>query len=143
MKSVFAIFILGLLLLNCKDKESEPLPAIKDIYGTWRLEAYERTANGEKTWELVPVSEQPYEITFRFDGVILNDKGLPACCTPDSYKLNGVPFKIEPKEKLEQNPQCNLVDCISSKWEIEQNDDELIISLIDTSPVRRSRYVRQ
>ncbi|MCF2447222.1 hypothetical protein L0657_24925 [Dyadobacter sp. CY345] len=143
MKSIFVILALTFFLCDCRDKDPEPLPAIKEIFGTWRLEAYGRTINGEIKWESVSSTDQPYLITFRHDGVVLNDKGLPVCCAPKSYTLNGVLFEIIPKEKVESNPQCAFVDCITSKWNIEQNEDQLILTLSDVVAVSKSKYVRQ
>ena len=141
MKKLLFFICLYIFVLGCKNERTEPLPEIKTIVGKWRLEAYERTENGQTTWEKVSGNEPSY-LSFRFDGVILDSKGLPACCTPPAYKLNGTTFTVVPKADLPENKQCYLVDCIGcASWDIEQDGDEMIISICKIGS--RARYVRQ
>lgn len=141
MKQIFIFVLLVLTFSGCKKEENQdPLPEIKTIVGKWRLDAYERIVNGEKVWE--KVTGEPSYLSFRFDGVILGKDGLPTCCAPTSFTLNGILFNIVPKAKLPENPQCALVDCYSCPiWEMEQNEDQLILSYcIGPS---RARYIRE
>ncbi|MPR33739.1 hypothetical protein [Salmonirosea aquatica] len=147
MKRYLYIFLLPLLLLNCK-KESEPapLPAIEEIVGKWRLDAVEKTVNGQKVWEQVsgPVPIFTYYLVFRFDGVILGEKGLSWCCSPETLIVNGTSFKIKPKAKVPTNPQCAYVDCISCpSWDLEQRDNELILTSACEFLNYRHRYLRE
>lgn len=142
MKRYLYILLIPFLLLNCK-KEKEPAPAIKEIVGRWRLDAVEKTVNGQKVWEKVS-SDSPSYLTFRFDGVILDGKGLPWCCSPETLIVNGTSFKIKPKAKVPTNPQCALIDCVScSSWDLEQKENELIITLACQSLNYRHRYLRE
>ncbi|WP_221391644.1 hypothetical protein [Dyadobacter sp. NIV53] len=140
MKQFIAYLLLILLLSDCKKSAVDPetLPEIKNIAGKWRSDSYERTINGKKVWEKVTANY----IIFRFDGVLLENNGLPACCTPESYNINGKPFQIVPKTPLDHNPQCDLIDCIiCESWDIEQIDNEMIITYCIMGG--RIKYVRE
>jgi hypothetical protein len=142
MKGYLYIFLIPLLLLNCK-KKPEPLPAIENIVGRWRLDAMEKTVNGQKIWEKVSYDPPAY-LTFRFDGVSLDGNGLPLCCAPDSLIVEGTPFKIKPQTKVPENPQCHLVDCAScSYWNLEQKGNELILTSACEFLNYRHRYLRE
>lgn len=141
MKGLTVILLLAIAFTACKKDSNEPVPAVKSIVGKWRLDAYERTINGLKVWEKITDNEPSY-LSFRYDGVILGTNDLPVCCGPGSYKLNGNLFKIEPKGKLPENPQCTLVDCVGCPtWDMEQNGNELIIS--SCRQFIRARYIRE
>ncbi len=47
----------------------------------------------------------------RYDGVILDWKGLKRCCDPSYYFINGVRFDVVPGAPVKDNPQCELIDC--------------------------------
>lgn len=141
MKRYLYILLIPFLFLTCK-KEPAPLPAIQEIVGRWRLDAMEKTVNGQKVWEKVSFNSPAY-LAFRFDGVILDGEGLPACCAPDSLVVNGTPFKIKPKAKVPENPQCHFVDCaLCPSWDLEQKDNELIITSRCDVLNFRYRYLR-
>lgn len=65
MKKLLCLLLLPLLLLNCKKKDPDPLPAVKEIAGKWRLEANEKTVNGQKVWEKVS-DTSPYSLHCSF-----------------------------------------------------------------------------
>lgn len=140
MKRILYILLIPFLLLNCK-QEPAPLPAIKEIVGKWRLEATEKTVNGQKVWEKVS-DDSPSYLTFRFDGVPLDGKGLPLCCAPDSLVVNGTPFKIKPLAKVPANPSCATVYCFSCpSWNLEQKGNELILASECEFQNYRQRYL--
>jgi len=142
MKRYLYILLVPLLLLNCK-KEPAPLPAIKEVVGRWRLDAVEKTVNGQQIWEKVP-ADPPSHLVFRFDGVILDENGLPWCCVPDSLIVNGTPFKIKPLASIPENPQCHLVDCAAcSSWDLEQKENELTLTSNCEFVHYRRRYLRE
>ena len=142
MKRYIYILLIPLLLLNCK-REPAPLPAIKEIVGRWRLDAMEKTVNGQKVWEKVSYDPPSY-LVFRFDGVILDGNGLPYCCSPDTLVVNGTPFKIRPQAKVPENPQCHLVDCAYCRyWDLEQIGNELILTSKCDFLNYRHRYLRE
>lgn len=140
MKQLSFTLLMLFFLVACKEDSPKPEPAIQGIVGTWKHIAYERVVDGEKKW--VPVDGEPYYMTFRSDGLILNAAGLPACCAPNAYYVNGELFQVTPKTTPPVNPQCALVDCVGCEtWNIEQTANELIVTLCE--PVAtRSKYVR-
>jgi len=140
MKQLLFFTIICVFVLGCKKDKAEPISEIKTIVGKWRLDAYERTINGQTTWE--KVANEPSYLSFRFDGVILDSNGLPACCAPASYNLNGVKFTIVPKADLPENKQCYLVDCIGCpSWDIGQTGDEMVVGICGIAP--KAKYLRQ
>lgn len=142
MKRLLLILILPLLFLECKKNDLETEPAVKSIAGKWQLVAYEKTVDGEKVWENVDPDSQKNFTIFRGDGVILDSKGLPACCAPMKYFLNGNLFEIKTVVDHTLNSSCNFVDCIGCEyWNIEQKEDEMIITLCDTVPIK-TKYIR-
>jgi hypothetical protein len=143
MKRYLYTLLIPFLLLNCKEREPEPLPAIKEIVGKWRLDAIEKTVNGQTAWEKVSY-DQPWYLVFRFDGVILDGNGLPYCCAPETLIVNGAPFKIKPRAEIPENPQCYLVDCASCpSWDLEQKENELILTSGCAYMKYRQRYLRE
>jgi hypothetical protein len=141
MKKLLFALMISLILVACKKNNREPEPEIAAIVNTWKQTAYEKTVNGAKIW--VPVDGEPHYISFRFDGLILDSKGLPLCCAPKAYYVNGVLFKVQPKAEVPFNEQCALVDCIGcGAWDIEQTGNELILSYCE--PIKtRSKYIRK
>ncbi|GAB3167815.1 hypothetical protein GCM10027291_15350 [Telluribacter humicola] len=109
--------------------------------GQWKLVAHEQTLNGVTQWVDVP-NDQKNTLHFRYDGVVLNDKGLPKCCGPSALRIDGQHFKIEPKEPLPNNPDCALIFCgTCEEWNILVQGDEFIHSCPE-SQSGRSRYIR-
>lgn len=141
MKKLLIALMISHVLVACKKDAPEPEPEIAAIVHSWKLTAYENTVDGKKIW--VPVDGEPYYFSFRFDGLILDSNGLPVCCSPKAYYLNGVLFEVKPKAEVPVNVQCGLVDCIScDTWNIEQTGNELIVSLCEPFAARRSKYIR-
>ena len=142
MKKLLFTLIISLAAVACKKDDPEPEPEIAAIVSTWKHIAYENTVDGEKIW--VPVDGESSYISFRFDGLILDSKGLPACCAPKAYYLNGVLFEVKPKAEVPINSYCISVDCIGcDTWDIEQTGNELIISLCEPFTDRRSKFIRE
>jgi len=144
MKLIIISVILSAILFGCKKSNPsshDPDPAIKMIVGKWKRVAYEKTVNGKKTWEEVDKDSQYNFMIFRYDGVILDSNGLPSCCAPAQYYVNGVVFKVVPKSEVPVNPSCAFVDCVGcASWNIEQTGNELILELCLNFP--RSKFVR-
>ncbi len=126
MKQLLLLIAVLLMCISCKKDAPEPDPEVAWLVGNWQEIAREQTVDGELQWEAV---QQGAFLTFRFDGVLLNEKGLPACCGPTAFNINGVDYPIVPKAKIEENPACSLVDCFPcATWDLEQNGNELILS---------------
>ena len=137
MKNLLLLLVL-LSLIGCKEKKLSP-EAIQPLVGKWRLDAVE-PAEDVKRWEIVPL-KNAYYFEVRYDGVILDANGLPACCAPKYLKMNQKTFLIEPKETLAPNPQCALVLCVTcDTWNMELQNDTLIVSYCTGSG--RNRFVR-
>lgn len=143
MKRILYALLLPILLVGCKkEKDPAPLPVIKEIVGKWRLDALEKTVNGQKVWEKVSYDPPTY-LAFRFDGVILDNKGLPWCCSPETLIVNGTSFRVDPLAKVPTNPQCALVNCYSCpSWDLQRNENELIITSSCEFMKYRERYLR-
>jgi hypothetical protein len=135
----FGLFLL--LLLGCQEKHITP-EVLKPLAGTWQLVAYEQEENGKMVWVNVPTASES-TLSFRFDGVVLDSKGLPACCGPTALEINGRRFRIEPKAPLPDNPACHLIDCIGCavlKIEVEGNE---FISSCPGGSLGKSRFLRK
>ena len=142
MKKMLFALMISLVLISCKKDDPEPEPEIAAIAHRWKLTAYEKIVDGKKIW--VPIDGEPDYISFRFDGLILDSNGLPPCCSPRAYYLNGVLFEVKPKAEVPTNSYCISVDCIGcDTWDIEQTGNELIISLCEPFTDRRSKYIRE
>lgn len=141
MKPIYLILLISSILIECKDKQMDPDPEINGIVGKWRFEGYEKEENGNKIW-FKETTDQPSFLTIRFDGIMLNSNGLPACCRPGSYNLNGTFYKIEPKADIPENPQCALVDCVGCETlQLDQTGDEMIMTYCEPLGTR-IKYVR-
>jgi hypothetical protein len=129
MREILFLLVILMIFSACKKDGPDPAPEIESIVGKWRLKALEKTEDGQKIWEEINIGAEPSYISFRFDGVLLDHKGLPFCCQPDSLTLNGNPFKIVPKAKLPDNPVCSVINCATCpNWEIQQNGNEITIA---------------
>ena len=137
MKTIF-YFLIFVVWLSCKEKNI-PAPILKPLVGKWRLVANEYLENGQKIWR--NAGKQSYIISFRFDGVILQEDGLPVCCGPISLSINGENYRISPQENLPVNPTCFLVDCVGCDvWDIALTDDSFILDVCKIGA--RSKFER-
>ncbi|ODS85340.1 MAG: hypothetical protein ABS46_02090 [Cytophagaceae bacterium SCN 52-12] len=110
-RSIWAIILLTTALAACKKKEDPaPYPGIEQLAGKWKLVAYEIVQERDTVWKEAERNGS-YDIMFRFEGVILDPEGMPACCTHSYYFINGVRFDVVPGAPLKSNPMCSLVDC--------------------------------
>nr|WP_295926014.1 hypothetical protein [uncultured Dyadobacter sp.] len=140
MKNILFSFILLFVLVACKKDDPNPDPEIKEIVGKWKRTAIEKNVDGSNIW--VPTEGEPRYMVFRYDGVIFDENGCRNCA-PNSYYVNGRLFQVRPKEDVKNNSSCPMVDCIAcATWDIDQSDDELIITLCKPFN-RRSKYMRE
>lgn len=138
MKNVVWIFFLVLGIFSCKEKQLTP-EEIQPLVGKWKLDAIE-PAGDTKKWESV-ASKDGYIFEIRYDGVILDANGLPACCVPSYLIYQGNKFTIEPKEKLAPNPTCALVLCLAcDTWYLEIENGQLITNACNSGG--RNRFTR-
>ena len=141
MKKLLYALMFSLVLVACKSDDPKPAMEIEGIVGSWKYVATEQIVNESPTW--VAVSGD-YNITFRKDGVMTDSRGLPDCCAPMAYKVNGLWFKIKNETAQEIFQQCGLVDCTGCRtWNIEQTGDELIIFSGCEPRVIVSKYIRE
>lgn len=139
MKNVVWIFFLLVGIFSCKEKQLTP-EEIQPLVGKWKLDAIE-PAGDVKKWEPV-ASKDGYVFEIRYDGVILDANGLPACCVPSYLVYQGNKFTIEPKEKLAPNPSCALVLCMAcDTWYLEIENGQLITNASCNSG-GRNRFTR-
>ncbi len=133
------LLLIFVSLVGCNEKHLSP-EEIQPLVGKWRLDAVE-PAEEVKRWETVPL-KNAYYLEVRYDGVILDANGLPACCAPKYLKINQKQFTIEPKESLPTNPQCALVLCAAcDTWNMDLQGDTLIVTYCEGSG--RNRFVRK
>ncbi|WP_138483464.1 lipoprotein [Dyadobacter bucti] len=142
MKQILFLLFVLFILSGCKKDDTDTPPQIEGIVGKWQLTETEITENGRTVWQEAGVYDKPYYFSIRFDGVLLDDKDLPMCCSPQSLTVNGFLFAIEPKASVPINPLCAAVSCAQCpNWEIEQTGDQMIITTCGIS--LRSKYVRK
>ena len=91
MKRILYALLLPILLVGCKKHDFEIPPTIKELVGKWRLQAVEKTVNGQTVWEEVPAADVS-TFTIRFDGVILDKDGLPPAVDWANIALMGYPM---------------------------------------------------
>jgi len=132
-------FLLFLLMANCRDKNMAR-ETLQPLVAKWRLAAYERVENGTKVWKEADL-QSPSFIFFRFDGIVLDSRGLSLCCPPTALNINGKEFKIVPKATVPENPACAYIDCIGcANWEIKLTGDTFILD--DCGISLKREYVR-
>lgn len=132
------LLVIFVSLVGCNEKRLSP-EDIQPLVGKWRLDAVEN-ANDGKGWETVPL-KNAYYFEVRYDGVILDANGLPACCAPKYLNMNRKWFTIEPKETLPFNPECIAVSCLAcDTWNLDLQGDTLIVSYCEGKG--RNRFVR-
>ncbi|WP_159470631.1 hypothetical protein [Dyadobacter sp. 3J3] len=139
MKRLFYIPLLLILLLNCKkDKiDTQPDEIMKPLVGKWHLTETEETVNGKKMW--VPVTLTTVYVTFRFDGILLDEKEMVGCCATKIYNINNTKFEVIPRAAVPYY-DCSTVYCAACpSYDIEFNGNEMIISRCNSA---RSKYIR-
>lgn len=130
-------------LLSCKTERSGdlyPALAFTSVSGIWHSIEIERSSlDNKSTWEPIAASKSD-SLIFRADGVVLNANGTPRCCAPATMIINGTLLDVKPQIALPNNPQCELLNCITCPtWEISLSDDQLIIGTCNSA---RVKYVR-
>jgi hypothetical protein len=143
MKRLLYIPLVLVWLLSCKkerDGDLSPALAFNSVSGIWHSIEVERSSlDNKSTWEPVAAAKSD-SLIFRTDGVVLNANGTPRCCAPATMIINGNLLDVKPQTALPNNPQCELLNCITCPtWEISLSDDQLIIGTCN-SP--RMKYVR-
>lgn len=138
MKKISIAILAMLAMAACKKDKTDPIPEVASIVSKWRPVSYIRA--GGDTVSLV--GQDVNLLIFRFDGVMLNEKGYKPCCSPDSYMLNGKRFEVKPQAPVEEDPSCIFVDCIKCedlKMTLLSDDELLIDYCLGTS----TKYVRE
>ncbi|WP_149242762.1 hypothetical protein [Dyadobacter sp. 32] len=142
MKSLLYILIVVFSMISCKSGD-EGFPfstSVETIVGQWRLVAEEQGFVGQSLWASVK-QDSTYDVIFRNDGVILNHKGLPACCAPKSLTINGAFYEIKPTSPLASNPDCASINCGNCLiWDIQISGNEMILASCNSL---RRRYLRK
>lgn len=141
MKRLLYISLFLATLYACKSNSMDASysPQVESISGTWRLIEEEQGIIGQSNWKAA-LADSSLDITFRNDGVVMNAKGLPACCAPTALTINGRFFEIKPATQLAANPACANVSCGNCPvWDIAISNNQLIITTCN-SP--RKKYVR-
>jgi hypothetical protein len=141
MKNIFLALMLSLVLIACKSDNPKPAMEIEGIVGSWQYVATEKIINEVPTWVAVDGGNN---ITFRQDGVIVDSRGLPNCCAPMAYRVNGLWFKIKNETAKEISEQCGPVDCVGCPTlNIVQTGNELIVFSGCEPRVITSKYIRE
>lgn len=143
MKRLLYIPLVLVWLLSCKKERNGdlyPALAFTSVSGIWHSIEIERSSlDNKSTWEPIAASKSD-SLIFRTDGVVLNVNGTPRCCAPATMIINGTLLDVKPQIALPNNPQCELLNCITCPtWEISLSDDQLIIGTCNSA---RVKYVR-
>ncbi|KAA6438334.1 hypothetical protein FEM33_16700 [Dyadobacter flavalbus] len=110
-KPLFILIFLA--FVQCRESrkaDPEPLPEIAAIAGKWRVIGYSR-ASGDSLITDTVARENAVFYMFRYDGVLVNEKGFRPCCLPQNYFLNGKFFEAKPLKPVEFDPACQNVYC--------------------------------
>jgi len=144
MSKLSLVFLVLLAFLQCRKNnkaDPEPLPEIASIVGKWRIVAQIQTVGDSLITN--PVAEENASLyVFRFDGILVNEKGNMFCCLPQNYFLNGNLFESKPLVPVEYDPGCKYVDCAGcpEMTIIQSTSDSL---LIETCKGSYTSLVRQ
>jgi hypothetical protein len=108
------LFILMLLTFAGCKKENNPVPSpeVASIVGKWRAVEY-RQSRGDSTITQPLTEENSWVYEFRFDGVVLNERGYVPCCLPSIYYLNGKEFRPDRTVPAELDPSCAYSLCVA------------------------------
>ncbi|MCE7060300.1 hypothetical protein [Dyadobacter sp. CY343] len=112
MNKLLLILLVLIGFSQCKkdNPAPEPLPEVASIVGKWRVIAYGRTVGDSLVTEPVPAGERTvYE--FRYDGMLLNEKGYLPCCISQRLVIDGKLFVPKPLGPVESDPSCIFLDC--------------------------------
>jgi len=127
MRKLLCFLFVLLALGSCRKDEPEPEPGFKNLAGRWLVTAREEMSNGEKVW--VPsTASAPVYLIFRFDGLIINERGETGCCFSYDYIVNGEKISVIPKAELKYPGNCALVDCFSCTLGLDFSGDDLIVT---------------
>ncbi len=141
MKNLLLALIFTLVLIACRSDNPKPAPEIEAIVGAWKYVATEKIVDDKPIWITVAGKSN---ISFRHDGVILDSRGLPNCCAPKAYQVNGLWFKIKNETAQEISEQCGPVDCIGCPtWNMIQTGNELIVFSGCEPHVETKKYIRE
>lgn len=130
MKGLLYIALIFTGVFGCKSEDANVKlpPSVAELGGPWKLIAEEQGFVGQSAWVDVK-QDSAYNIIFRSDGLLLNAKGLPACCAPTSLTINGIFFEIKPSGQLAPNPECTSVKCTNCPlWDIQIAGSEMTIT---------------
>jgi hypothetical protein len=110
-KLVLVILFLSLLsttVWSCKEDSSiNAYPvALQKITGKWEPIASRSMLGGR--W----IADTSYNVlSFRYDGLLMNELSEPECCTPSWYIINKDTVDVTRKDRFKPNLNCELVDC--------------------------------
>jgi hypothetical protein len=144
VKRILAISILFISMFTCTNKDMDVQNSIvaETIAGNWKLVAEEQGFIGQSqsTWSAVK-QDSTYNIGFLPNGVLLDFKGIPACCAPTSLTINGTFYEVKPSGgQLAPNPDCAKVNCSYCPiWEIKLTGNEMIVGTCNSA---RKKYQR-
>ncbi|GHB54791.1 hypothetical protein [Persicitalea jodogahamensis] len=109
-QKVCLLILLG--MLGCqRDKDVTP-KAIRLLEGKWEQTGHQTTQDGKEVW-VADTTNGKVSLTFRADGVPLDENGEGLCCSPQNFLLNGKLYPIEPKSPVKPADYCALVNCAS------------------------------
>ncbi|GAB2802716.1 hypothetical protein GCM10027275_56220 [Rhabdobacter roseus] len=131
--------MLLVLLMSCNRLQRVTPAELKPLVGRWRPVATQQTTNGDTTWNASTASAAA-DLFVRYDGVLLEGKGLQLCCAPPALRLNGTLIPIEPRDEVPVNPACASIRCLNCPaWSIALSGDEFVVTYCDGG---RTRYAR-
>ena len=136
MKRLLYFLLFLLILSNCKDNKVDKNEILTQIIGKWHSIEMEEIVQGEKKWEPIPAAKQ-VDVSFSFDGEMLNSDRQPGCCPPSALIINGTLFNI--KLTAANAYPCLTVHCGKTPpLPVEVGGDVMIVG--DQKRVKYIRY---
>ncbi|MDQ6480792.1 hypothetical protein [Dyadobacter sp. LHD-138] len=135
MKRLLYFLLFLLFLSNCKDNKADESEILKLVIGKWHSIETEEIVAGEKKWQPIALAKQS-DVSFSFDGVMLNKDNEPGCCPSSALRINGALFNIK-STGVNSYPCLTILCGETPPLPVEVGGDVMIVG-----DQKRVKYVR-